>query len=1264
MYEIDLEDSALDPRILPLYASSASLFILSLQIAYAAGKATSTSQTERIDNTSKHVNAHRSFTRLSFKAARFLGCLALLALSVVTALSHPTGDVEGSLSSWENIYAYRDFWPLMTTTGTPQDIAEGSILWAKLALITFVAVYIPLFIPGEYVPVDPKDPMEEPNAEQTASTFSGMLYFYLDAIIFKASKVEHLPYDELPVLADYDRARHLREKGFPHLDPLSGAKQSHLFFKIVRAFRARFTLLCLNVLVQVLTTFAAPIGINRVLNISRQAYLFISTGTAVQAECLITQLVFEHSLRVRVKAETSGTELAGDAPQTEAAGPGTDKKKTVHNMTGKMNNLVTSDLASINGARDFLILGNILPLVLYVPLQIILGIVFLYNVLGISAFVCLVTMVALMPVPRLVAKKLTALQAEKMKLTDARVQAVTETVSSLRMLKLFAWESKMSERIQESRKSEMDVTWKIKIWSTLSDSTNEVIGSVSMLMTFGFYTIVMKQQLDAKVALDRLDSFLRDTELLDAYDSTKNNTHLPVHDADIVGFKDCIFSWAKEEGGTTTPSFKLHIPGELFFRKGCEMHFIPSVQNTWFNLPRNGGVAYASQESWVMNETIKNNVLFGSPFDEERYNKVLQQCALKQDLELFDAGDETEVGERGLTLRHRRTEGKDYISQGRVLLCPTQARAKWIVEECLLGDLIKGRTVLLVTHNVALTEPIAHFIISIGSSGSISARTLEPMDHLPKVMVEELDDIPTDIDATRETAKEDGSAKPSGKLIVREEVHRGRVGGKAMKLFLSALGGKHPFVFFFFWILALSATQSTFTFQPWFLGYWGSQYEKQPTEAFLKALYYNSGTIRASRVVHDTLMGSILDGPLPMAFSWVVDLSFGALTKLGSVVIISPIFIFPGVFIAFVGSQIANIYLKAQLSVKREMSNAKAPVVAHFGATVNALVSVRAYGAQEAFRTDLLSKIDHYSRVARMSWDLNRWMGTRMDLLGATFTTALALYLVMTRSASAANTGFSLTVALEFCRYILGWVRLYNDFEVQSNSLERIQSYLEIDQEKCPTDAGKPPAAWPTSGELRVEKLSARYSADSPEILHKCRSKSVPENESVLSTLTLSLLRCILTEGHVYYDGLATDKINLDALRSNITIIPQVPELLSGTLRRNLDPFGEHDDAELNAALKYAGLFSLQSDSDEARITLDTKIASGGSNISVGQRQIIALARAMQLLPLIVLDAGNLVEFDSPSALLQKEGGIFKGLVDNSGHSDELRAIAFRKAQN
>lgn len=165
-----------------------------------------------------------------------------------------------------------------------------------------------------------------------------------------------------------------------------------------------------------------------------------------------------------------------------------------------------------------------------------------------------------------------------------------------------------------------------------------------------------------------------------------------------------------------------------------------------------------------------------------------------------------------------------------------------------------------------------------------------------------------------------------------------------------------------------------------------------------------------------------------------------------------------------------------------------------------------------------------------------------------------------------------------------------------------------------------------------MENLSAKYSPDGPMVLHNLnfriasgeRVGVVGRTGSGKSSLTLALLRCIFTEGTVYFDGIDTNRINLEALRTNVTIIPQVPELLSDTLRGNLDPFDQHDDATLNDALRAAGLFSVQSEDDEGRITLETVISSGGANLSIGQRQILALARAIvRRSKLLILDEGQ-----------------------------------------
>ncbi|KAH7905266.1 P-loop containing nucleoside triphosphate hydrolase protein [Hygrophoropsis aurantiaca] len=670
-----------------------------------------------------------------------------------------------------------------------------------------------------------------------------------------------------------------------------------------------------------------------------------------------------------------------------------------------------------------------------------------------------------------------------------------------------------------------------------------------------------------------------------------------------------------------------------------------------------------------------------------------------------------------------------------------------------------------------MASSVAHFMVSLGANGRVVSHgsISEVIEQDDKLAAEVAKDQEI-VDRESETAEADAPIKTEvtadGKLVVAEEILVGTVSWPAFKLYLVSLGGNYPLLFSIIFVSLIGLTDLTDAIQTWFLGYWASQYETQPTSEvkvpFYLSVYalllvsgcaaystgyilYIYGSMRASRKIHRRLIQAVLgttlrwldttptsrvltrctqdiqaiDQELPQCIGFMVELTVTILIRLGAIVVMTPAFLLPGIIVGVVGGFVGRTYMKAQLSVKREMSNAKAPVLGHFGAAITGLTSIRAYGAQDAFKRESLTRIDRYTKCARMFYNLTRWLSIRLDVISALFTSSLAAYLVYGNSTlTASDIGFSLSMAVIFSSLILWWVRVLNDLEVSGNSLERIDEYINIEQEPKSTESGQPPAYWPSSGDLRVEKLSARYSSDGPRVLHDLsfhiasgeRVGIVGRTGSGKSSLTLSLLRCIFTEGNVYYDGIPTSSINLEILRSNITIIPQmVPELLTGTLRQNLDPFDQHDDATLNNALRSAGLFEMHNDDDDGRLTLESDISSGGGNLSVGQRQILALARAMvrgsKLLILdeatsaidyktdtliqsslrnelkdvtqiivahrlqtimdadkiMVLDAGKLMEFGSPADLLKNDKGMFRALVDDSGDKDALYEMATGK---
>ncbi|KAJ7212213.1 P-loop containing nucleoside triphosphate hydrolase protein [Mycena pura] len=1333
-------------------------------------------------------------------------------------------------------YVLRDLLPFTTFTLTPKDAQQGWLLWVKILVLIVAAVVVPLTRPRLYIPVDPENPMVQPNAEQTCSLFTSLTYSYLDSLVFLAFKQGTLEFDQLPALADYDSAGHLIRKSLPILDPRSSTASKHLLYGVLKVYRQEYiSLFVLAIANNLVFRFLGPVIMNRLLaslehkqlfirpwvwvallffiplarSVVQARYTWIATRQKTQAEGIMMQLLFVHSLRIRMNSES--------------------KDSKARDRIGRLNNLSTSDVANLTDVLELWID------VLLFPLQLIFAVWFLYLILGWSSFVGLTVVLVTLPLPSYLTKLLRRFQMSSRQKTDARVQKVTETMTTLRMIKWFAWENKIKEDIAVKREEELTTIKNVRLLVVLNESINFIIPLLITVSTFSIYTLVMGQKLTAsvvftslavfdgilrqsirstlqkitvviqgKVSLDRVDDFMRTasgtTELLDSYSVEDLQNNAP-ENCSKIGFQEAEFSWSSEADSS---AFRLCIGSEVVFQRGVinlivgptgvgktamllallgEMHFTPAGSEPWVNLPRNEGVAYTSQQPWVENATIKQNIAFNSsiPFDEARYTKVLNACALCPDLELLDAGDETEVGERGLTLsggqKARVSLARAVYSTASILLLDDifaaldVHTAKWIIDHCLSSDLMQGRTVILVTHHIALARPVSQWVVSLGSDGSIMQGSVD------EVLKSTL--ATTDV---REEQKSLGQAKieetyakdlgPSRKLIAPEKSQQGMVKWSTYRLFLANVSSR-PVLYLCTICALLVLNEAVTAFQYWFLGFWSSQYTDRPAASvaapFYLGIYTVSvvlavvfyivaytlcalGTMRTAKKIHEMLINAVvgttlrwldttpmsrvitritqdinkIDNNFARGAILCTELTISILAKFTAVMILSPAFILPGATITLVSVLTGRIYMNAQLPIQRQMSAARSPILAHFSAAISGLISIRAYGAEEAFLRESARRIDLFIRPAISFWNLNRQVQRLLrNVLGGLFSSALGWYLIYGGGSryGPANVGFSLSMATSLTSMILLWVRVSNTLQLDGTpwllaaALERVEECIDTEQEQKPTKAGIPPAYWPASGALVADNVSARYSADGPDILHNISFKIksgeriaiVGRTGSGKSSLTLVLLRCIPTEGKVYYDDIPTDSINLDSLRSNITIIPQVPELLGGTIRRNLDPSGTHDDSVLNDALYAAGLSSLPKAGDGSGITLERVVSAEGGSMSLGERQIVALARAIvrrsKLLILdegllstvqlyyhtdaiiqstlrtelrgvtlitvahrlqtvmdydrvMVLDAGRIVEFDTPMNLLKGEGGYFRAMVESSHDRDTLLAMA------
>ncbi|KAK7443278.1 hypothetical protein VKT23_015876 [Stygiomarasmius scandens] len=923
---------------------------------------------------------------LASRTLKVLGCLVLLGLTIGAAIEGKCGSVAAELEvsvhimravpltcflfayasclailsllpsirhEWKSIfrkhlnvillvpfllYIYRDILPLGTCTYQPIDACEGHYLWTKIGVLGLTSVVLPLFTPREYIPADPNNPMHKPNPEQTCSVFSLLCIIFMDNVVFSARTVEHLAFEQLPPLGDWDFASTLRRKYFKNLDTFSGAPRRKLIWGILQSFWPAF--IQMAIFMGPIKAFAAvlsPFVLNKLLKyletggenatvrpwvwilglflspvleaVSYEWFFRVAMHTEVRVEALIQQLVFEHALRMRVKNEV----VMVAKPEETADGPGNVKPQGVEkdgggnqNVYGKINNLVTTDLQTLLQSVDvFLGLGA-------VPLELVAYGVFLYSILGWSALVGIGIAILLSPIPTFLTKLGAQVQSRKMKKTDSRVQTFSDMVNVLRMVKLFGWEARMSQLIREKRAEELKlIRWKMGLDLGMNAS-NLVISFVTMASTFAVHSIVRKQQLTASVvfssmavfdlfglyihfifmtinqvisagiSMNRITEFLQDTELLDEDPNEKlaiapsSSSEPPPAHKDDIGFCNATFAWSKElyqnrgtDSGAATPTsahpgrrFILQIEDKVVFEKDHlnlivgptasgktallmgllgEMHFIHPSDRTsgesmsWVNLPREHGIAYAPQESWVLNQTIKDNIIFSSEFDEVRYKKVLYQCALERDLSLFKAGDQTEVGERGQTLsggqKARLTLARAVYSNAQIVILDDVLAAldvhtsKWIVEKCFAGDLLEGRTVIMVTHNVDLVKPLARYIVTMKDGHVID------QDHISKAHQSSRELI------MKLRKENDGEPKPEesegqqdGKLVMDEEIAIGRVGLSSLKLYASGLSGGCIVLFFSLFFIGLALATLITTFQTWYLGHWAAQYEFQAPE--------------------------------------------------------------------------------------------------------------------------------------------------------------------------------------------------------------------------------------------------------------------------------------------------------------------------------------------------------------------------------------------------------------------------------------------------
>ncbi|OQE30271.1 hypothetical protein PENFLA_c003G03173 [Penicillium flavigenum] len=810
--------------------------------------------------------------------------------------------------------------------------------------------------------------------------------------------------------------------------------------------------------------------------------------------------------------------------------------------------------------------------------------------------------------------------------------------------------------------------------------------------------------------------------------------------------------------------------------------------------------AFCPQYAWIQNTTVRNNILFGKEYDETWYEQVVDACALTPDLEILPNGDQTEIGERGITVsggqKQRLNIARAIYFNAELVLMDDPLSAvdahvgRHIMDKAICG-LLKDRCRILATHQLHVLSRCDRIIVM--DEGRINA--VDTFDNLMRdnevfkrlmsssrqedMQEEEEEAVDEAVDETDEkesSSKKDVPAKPATALMQQEEKATESVGWSVWRAYIKASGSYFNAIIVFI-LLGLTNVANIWT-SLW-LSYWTS--DKYPGLStgqyigiyaglggsvvllmFAFSTYMTTCGTNASKTMLQRAMSRVLRAPMaffdttPLGritnrFSKDIQVMDNELsdamriyaltmTMIISVMVLVIVFFYYFVialvplFVLFLLA--SNYYRASAREMKRHESVLRSMVYARFGEAITGVACIRAYGVENQFRRTIRDSIDVMNGAYFLTFSNQRWLSVRLDAVATLLVFVVGVLVVTSRfNVSPSISGLVLSYILAIAQMLQFTVRQLAEVENNMNATERVHYYGTQLEEEAPLHQAEVSPSWPEKGHIEFNSVEMRYRAGLPLVLQGLtmdvrggeRIGIVGRTGAGKSSIMSALFRLTeLSGGSIKIDGIDISTVGLHDLRSRLAIIPQDPALFKGTIRSNLDPFNEHNDLELWSALRKAYLIGQEQELEgeelpsgsgsgtttpvtgsdvKARqlnkLTLESPVDDEGLNFSLGQRQLMALARALvrdariivcdeatssvdfetdqkiqhtmaqgfdgktllciahRLRTIIhydricVMDQGRIAEMDAPVALWDKADGIFRAMCERSGITRE-----------
>jgi ABC-type multidrug transport system fused ATPase/permease subunit len=1056
---------------------------------------------------------------------------------------------------------------------------------------------------------------------------------------------------------------------------------------------------------------------------------------------------------------------------------------------------------------------------------------------------------------------LTKLRGQSSKLADARLTTISETISGIRIVKFMNWEVPFLHRIAQMRARELAVFRSTFITRSIQVFTGLYLPVVVSFIVFALayrvfsfeidpvsvfpaqamlnvlrmplfmLPLAISKAVDMSVGVDRIRDFLIAPEQRPIaslpHAEMASGAAVEMRNVTIVYEISAPRAAAAVTGGLLSD----HEPvkdeeGRLLLMSGVNLWFPQgkltavigptgcgkstlarvivgeAMTTEGSRLGVRGTIAYVPQEPWIMNGSLRQNILLDQPFDEAKYLSAVAVSQLIPDLRELDSSDQTEIGERGVNLSGGQKQrvalaravysDRDIVVMDDPLSAVDSHVCVAIFEKCIMGAL-RSKTRVLVTHQTQFLPSADHIIVldrcRVMFQGSYDELLRSTLDVTAIMRHGSSPESTREADGTKEVtdgadsttsavrpADEPANEIPAPRsAVVKTLMSREAQASSSLSLgiiaFYIRLQGwalvSVTMLLFACWRIASVVAELMIAWwsgrnevightlsQNQYLLWYGIFTALTGFFLVLRQIPFVSAMMNVARTSHHSMVQRLLRAPtwffdttpagrvmsrfskdieqmdlaFPESMVFFYNLLFRILGVYAMMAISAPYIVIVIVALLALFILLLIYYTATNRQQKRLEAVNRSPIVAVLGETVGGLVTLRAYNAIGMFSAKFSSGVSRSAR-SLYSWRVSqRWLSVRTDAITSLTVASMGIIttgLMISYSAEKRQQNYSLISLGIMNSLTVGgalsfFVQMIADMENGFSSIERVKEYCEeLPQEANATydeHRPKPPASWPAHGHIEIQDLSLRYRDGLPLVLEKVNLDVQPgwkvgivgRTGSGKSSMMLALFRIVeAASGRILIDGVDAKDVAMDDLRCKITIIPQDPLLFRGSVRYNIDPFEQSTDEEVWEALKKVGL--------EERVQRDGQglgcdVEDKGANFSVGQRQLLCLARALlrnsRILLLdeatasvdaesdalihrilreefraatvltiahrlatiadadrvCVLDRGHVAEYDAPHTLLQDSESQFFGMVAALGPAmmQEISDVAMR----